>query len=446
LGELAQQLAAAFVLELRHHHLHLDVFVAAHAFVLGGGHAALAHPEALPGLRARRNVQQRLAFDRGYADLGAQRRFGDGEWNLHMDVVRLAREQGMRLDADDHVKIAAAARSPVSLRCDAQPRSLARARLDPDFELLGGLDPPLALAARARRAALARASAHPAAQIELHAAHRLGHLPLAAALRAGAAPPAGARAVALRAAVLARHAEPQHRAPDRLPKADRRLEFEVASHALGGRRLAIEDIREDVAEAGAAASSAARGAAEVGEIESGKIKPRRRRAPGARPRARFCAPGESFGAVLECLVVEKAGAIEELALLRLAQDVVRLLHILELVFGGFVVGVDVGMELARQAPVGLADLLRRRRALDPERLVVVFGRSGHALGLVSHPILSFRPRTRLQSHRWAWRFHCRWPRPRRAPSRHPRPEAAEWKRRLGWRSCTSPRQACGWSA
>src|SRR6185437_3211123 len=82
LGELAQQLAAAFVLELRHHHLHLDVFVAAHAFVLGGGHAALAHPEALPGLRARRNVQQRLAFDRGYADLGAQRRFGDGEWNL----------------------------------------------------------------------------------------------------------------------------------------------------------------------------------------------------------------------------------------------------------------------------------------------------------------------------------------------------------------------------
>src|SRR5712691_10197096 len=54
----------------------------------------------------------------------------------------------------------------------------------------------------------------------------------------------------------------------------------------------------------------------------------------------------------------EAELIEHLLFLRIAQDVVSLLHLLEAVLGGLVAGIQIRMMFARQAPVGFADFLR----------------------------------------------------------------------------------------
>ena len=61
-----------------------------------------------------------------------------------------------------------------------------------------------------------------------------------------------------------------------------------------------------------------------------------------------------------------------LALLAIADDFVGFVDLLELRFGGFVAGVDVGMVLARQLAEGLLDFLLTRIFCDAKRGVVVF--------------------------------------------------------------------------
>ena len=62
------------------------------------------------------------------------------------------------------------------------------------------------------------------------------------------------------------------------------------------------------------------------------------------------------------------------------------LNRLKLVFGGLVAGIDVGMVLAGKTPVGLADVVGGRAALDAERAVVVFLiRTGHGISTFSRP-------------------------------------------------------------
>ena len=69
---------------------------------------------------------------------------------------------------------------------------------------------------------------------------------------------------------------------------------------------------------------------------------------------------------------ERAGAaVVLLALLGVAEHVVGLGDLLEARLGLLVVGVAVGVVLARELAVGLLDLLGGRLLVDPERLVVV---------------------------------------------------------------------------
>ena len=60
-----------------------------------------------------------------------------------------------------------------------------------------------------------------------------------------------------------------------------------------------------------------------------------------------------------------------LALLRIAEDLVRLVDLLELRLGRLVAGVHVGMMLAGELAVRLLDLFLRRALGDAERLVIV---------------------------------------------------------------------------
>jgi hypothetical protein len=67
------------------------------------------------------------------------------------------------------------------------------------------------------------------------------------------------------------------------------------------------------------------------------------------------------------LVGVEADLVVDLALLLVGEDVVGFGDFLELLFGLFVVGVHVGMILARELAEGLADLIRSGRLLDAER-------------------------------------------------------------------------------
>ena len=64
-----------------------------------------------------------------------------------------------------------------------------------------------------------------------------------------------------------------------------------------------------------------------------------------------------------------------LALLRIAQDIVRLLYVLEAFFGGLIARVEIGMVLARELTISLADIIRGSFPLHAERFIVfVLGR------------------------------------------------------------------------
>jgi hypothetical protein len=80
------------------------------------------------------------------------------------------------------------------------------------------------------------------------------------------------------------------------------------------------------------------------------------------PEARLVAAGAQ--ALVAVAVVDRAP-------LAVAQHLVGLGDLLELLLGGRIVPVDVGMQLAREAAERLLDLVFGRLAADPEDLVVV---------------------------------------------------------------------------
>ena len=153
--------------------------------------------------------------------------------------------------------------------------------------------------------------------------------------------------------VVHRHRQRDLRAGDRLVEGDRDLRFEVAA-ALG--RAARRRDR-------GAAARPRRPAEQVGEdvahVEASKSKlPKPPKPP----------PGPRAGR-------ERAGAaVVLLALVGVAEHVVGLGDLLEALLGLLVVGVAVGVVLARELAVGLLDLLGSRLLVDAERLVVVGAR------------------------------------------------------------------------
>jgi hypothetical protein len=58
-------------------------------------------------------------------------------------------------------------------------------------------------------------------------------------------------------------------------------------------------------------------------------------------------------------------------LLLVAEDLVRVRRFLELVLGGFVLGVLVGMKLLREASIRLLQIGLARASLDPEHFIQI---------------------------------------------------------------------------
>src|SRR5262249_3820182 len=153
-----------------------------------------------------------------------------------------------------------------------------------------------------------------------------------------------ARAVAGGAGGLHRHLQRDLRARDRLVEADRHLRLQIAA-AFGAWTLALpataapEQVGEDVAH---------RGGVEVEVAEAAEA------AAGA-------------GAGRE----RAAAAVVLLALLGIAEHVVRLGDLLEAGLRLLIVRIAVRVVLARELAVGLLDFLGSGLLVNPERLVVV---------------------------------------------------------------------------
>ena len=150
-----------------------------------------------------------------------------------------------------------------------------------------------------------------------------------------------------------------------------------SASALGGFAVAAEELGEDVAEAagrqrlrdGVRRDAARRAGGEIGEIEAAEIEVGPARAAawlGSRP---ACAG-------IAVLRIE-AELVVHLTLLGVAQDVVGFLDVLEALLGGLVARIQIGMVLARELAVGLADFVRIGVARHAQRFVVVVLGSRH---------------------------------------------------------------------
>src|SRR5271165_5892262 len=305
--------------------------------------------------------------------------------------------------ADDNVQVARrrAHRAGIAASGQANALAIARAGLDAHLQRFRTFHAAFPMTGWADGAVLAAAAAARTGNVELHTAALLRDVSLAVALRTFAGLLDKALPATMSADLEARNVKLQLGALDRLPEADVDLIFQVGAglgmlHRLGC-AAPVEDAGEDIAETTAAAAGAPSGSAgalfsEIGEVEAAEVK-RNFLGIGARSAgARACAlartskPACAEAATASVrlgrrginVVRVEAELVVDLALLGIAEDVVGLGDLLELLLGRLVPRIHVGVVLAREFAERLADLLRRRGLLDPEVAVIIFlGCGGH---------------------------------------------------------------------
>src|SRR5215472_6297082 len=123
-GQLAEQLAGLFVIGRRSLHHDLDDLIAAPVLTLIE-YALFAHSELLTALGALRDFQHRAPIDGWNLDLRPEAGLIHPHGNGDFDVVAVAAEEGVILDANGYVEVAgrSAHRARVPFTGNAQPRS-----------------------------------------------------------------------------------------------------------------------------------------------------------------------------------------------------------------------------------------------------------------------------------------------------------------------------------
>ena len=293
-------------------------------------------------LGTRRDIESTVPSTVGTDTLVPSAASGAGDVDRGHQVVAVADEPVVLADADEDVKIAgrAAALARVATARDPDPLAVRDARRDVDRDLraLDAPSPPVAgLARLAWHLALSPAdvargrSHHLTERSPRHGAQLAG--PVAAG--AGVDRRSGLGSVAI--AVLAqddRLVGDLHRvATGRLCQID-----------LGGDRD-VAALDRATATAASKRAGAAEGAAEPAAAEE-RVEDVRERSERVEVRG--------VAAAAQPLVAE---AVVGRPPLGIAQDLVRLGRLLELLLGLWIAAVDVGMELAGEAPEGLLDLI-----------------------------------------------------------------------------------------
>src|SRR5580704_5758903 len=317
----------------------LDVHVAAQA-------------ELVAALGAGRDVDARhLAVERRHLDVAAERGLHHGDRHAAMDVGTLALKQLVAPHRQEHVEIARrpAARARFALAGKADARAVLDAGWDVDLQRLVAPHPALAGAAAARLVDhLARAVAGMAGALDGEET-LLGAQPAAAVagralLRLGTG--LGAAAVADLAGHRAWHAHRGFGAGIGLFQGDLEIEAQILAAHVGASAAAAlaagaEHLLEDVAE-------------HRTEIEALTLE---RAARTARSRS--------------ALEGGRSVAVVGRALLRILQDIVGMIDVLELLLGGLIPRIAIRMVLHGEFAERLLEVVGACRSADSEQLVIV---------------------------------------------------------------------------
>src|SRR5438034_16251 len=345
---------------------HVEVATTAVAHL---GQALAADAVDHPGLRARLDLERRVAVGRRHLDLGAERRLAEGDREVVENVVPVPLEARVLGDLEhcDQVAGRPVARAGHALAPHRQIMMVGDARRDVDLHRLLRADPSIAaaLGAGVEDDGPFPGAAGAGRDRDELAEHGPGG---ASHLAAPAARAAGRRARArLRAGAAARRAALEGAHPDRLGGArgdlvERELESDLeilAAVAVPPRALAA-------AEEGIEPAQPAKVAHE--DVE------RFRQVEVAEPEA--LARTATARPSLPVAVVEGA-------LLGITQHLVRLRDLLEALFGGLVAVVAVGVILHGELAVGLLDVGLGSIAPHAQHRVVIARRLHSSSSLTS---------------------------------------------------------------
>src|SRR5689334_11764343 len=87
--------------------------------------ATIAQTKLLSRLRSRRNPQLSFPINCRHFNLRAERRFGNGDWHRHIDVVALARKIFMLANVGDDVQISRRRAKTAALALSGNPHTRA---------------------------------------------------------------------------------------------------------------------------------------------------------------------------------------------------------------------------------------------------------------------------------------------------------------------------------
>ena len=353
LGELFQQLALPLAEPGRHLDEEVQMLVAACGRTQRG-QALPAQADHLSALRSFRDPLLQLALEGRHLDLRAERGLRERDRHLAVEVLAVAREQGVGLHRDHHVEIArrAAGDSRLSLAREAQPRAVVDAGRHAHLDALQALDAPRAAAVRTALAHdLAGSGAIVAGTADSEEALLQHHLSAAPAARADFGAGAGTRpasATGLAGAHL-RDLDLRLEAREHVVELDFQVVAEVGTALTASltpsARATSEEISEEVVEDVSEA-------AEVAEV------------------------GEAAGAAANALEAE---AIVGPPLLRIGEHRVGLAGFLEALLGLGIFGIAVRVMLERELAISLLELALVRTTGDAQDFVVI------ALGQVGCP-------------------------------------------------------------
>src|SRR5258708_34242296 len=236
--QLLPQFADFQVPGLGHRDFDFHDLVAAHSFTGCRGHALVPQAQFLAALGSGRHSKLGASVHAGDVDFRAQPGFHGRDRHGHVDVVGVTLENRMLPGADDDKQVAGgrALRPGIAFARQTDALSVARSRLDSDFQRFGSRHHRRPMADRTEIARLSRAVTARTGRIELHAARVLRDLAAAAAFRAGADRAHAALAIAVRAGRLAGNIETHHCAANRVPEAD----VDLISQVRAGLRLVID--------------------------------------------------------------------------------------------------------------------------------------------------------------------------------------------------------------
>src|SRR5258706_3499791 len=322
-----------------------------------------AEAEGLARLRAFRHGQAHLAIKGRDLDLTPKCRSADRHRHFAMQVVAVALEHLVRLDADLDIEVArrAAVHARFAFSRQPDPLALVDALRDVDFEHLVLLDPPFAVAGQTRigdhlAGAMAGRTRLLNRKKSLRHAHRAGAV--AGAARLGTRAGLGTAAMAGLAVVPRRHANVGRESSGRLFERDLHVVAQIgaAKSAAAGSTARTRRTAENVAE------NVAEGIGKIAEALAAAT------AKAAAGRARID-PGMTEAVI--------GGA-----LLGVGQNLVCLFRLLEFFFrllGVFVVTlIAIGVMLHRQLAIGLLDFV----------FAGVFGQAQHVVKVALAHLLS----------------------------------------------------------